>query len=158
MIPYTLEDIYDDWTITDSDVEARLNTSLNPRSSDMLFDKMAALGVGASHRLLDIGCRNARYSCQLAQRFGCHVLGIDPVKAHIRDAQHVIAETGLTDRVVAVDGVIEAVQSENLHEHYVLGVQWHPERTHERDDFSLRLFQDFVQAVSEHKRESAKSI
>ena len=51
----------------------------------------------------------------------------------------------------AEDGVIEAVQNENLSEHFVLGVQWHPERTHELDEFSLRLFKDFVHAVIEHK-------
>ncbi len=58
---------------------------------------------------------------------------------------------GLRPIAWADDGVIEAVQSENLSEHYVLGVQWHPERTHELDDFSLELFKNFVQAVIERK-------
>lgn len=59
---------------------------------------------------------------------------------------------GLRPIAWAEDGVIEAVQSANLAEHYVLGVQWHPERTHEVEEFSLLLFKDFVQAVIAHKR------
>lgn len=65
---------------------------------------------------------------------------------------------GLRPIAWAEDGVIEAVQNENLAEHYVFGVQWHPERTHELDEFSLGLFKNFVQAVIEHKRELTKSI
>lgn len=58
---------------------------------------------------------------------------------------------GLRPIAWAEDGVIEAVQNENLAEHYVLGVQWHPERTHEVDAFSLSLFEAFTQAVQMHK-------
>jgi putative glutamine amidotransferase len=70
-----------------------------------------------------------------------------------------VREPGKGLRVIAwaEDGVIEAVQSENLSEHYVLGVQWHPERTHEVDDFSLQLFRDFVQAVMAHKRAKSEA-
>lgn len=60
------------------------------------------------------------------------------------------AGRGLRPIAWAEDGVIEAVQGENLFEHYVLGVQWHPERTHDLDEFSLQLFKDFVQAVIAH--------
>jgi len=65
-----------------------------------------------------------------------------------------VREPGKGLRVIAwaEDGIIEAVQNENLSEHYMLGVQWHPERTHEVDEFSLQLFKDFVQAVIAHTR------
>jgi len=49
-------------------------------------------------------------------------------------------------RVVArcpEDGVIEAIEG-TVPGHYVLAVQWHPERTFEQDQFSSRLFQKFV--------------
>lgn len=59
---------------------------------------------------------------------------------------------GLLPIAWAEDGIIEAVQSENPGKHYVLGVQWHPERTHAQDAFSLQLFKDFVRAVMARKR------
>lgn len=44
------------------------------------------------------------------------------------------------------DGTIEALEG-TLPEHYVLAVQWHPERTFESDQPSLQLFKSFVSAA-----------
>lgn len=44
------------------------------------------------------------------------------------------------------DGVIEAVEI-NSPEHFVLGVQWHPERTFEPRRLSAAIFRAFVQAA-----------
>jgi putative glutamine amidotransferase len=44
------------------------------------------------------------------------------------------------------DGVIEAVELESL-EQFVLGVQWHPERTYATSAFSRAIFAAFVQAA-----------
>jgi putative glutamine amidotransferase len=46
----------------------------------------------------------------------------------------------------AEDGVIEAIEG-TLPGHYVLAVQWHPERSFEGDEPSARLFQAFVEAA-----------
>lgn len=119
MTSYTLQDIYGDQAISDEEFEARLNRSLNPRHSDMLYDKLAVLGVGSEHAILDIGCRDAQHSCRLAQRFGCHVLAMDPLDDHIRRAQHIIAAAGLTERVVAVKGSIEALPADNASIDYI---------------------------------------
>jgi putative glutamine amidotransferase len=59
--------------------------------------------------------------------------------------------TGDNLRVTAecpVDGLIEAVELDSP-DHYVVGVQWHPERTYTSSGFSRDLFSSFVQAVSE---------
>ncbi len=54
------------------------------------------------------------------------------------------------------DGVKEAVESTEA-EHFVLGVQWHPERTYANDAGSRALFEAFVRAAAEwHKRLSRK--
>jgi putative glutamine amidotransferase len=46
----------------------------------------------------------------------------------------------------AEDGIIEAIEG-TVPGHYVLAVQWHPERTFERDPSSRRLFQAFVDSA-----------
>jgi putative glutamine amidotransferase len=52
-------------------------------------------------------------------------------------------------RVSAVspgDGVIEAVELDAA-DHFVVGVQWHPERTYAQSGFSRAIFSAFVQAA-----------
>lgn len=53
-------------------------------------------------------------------------------------------------RVAAVspaDGVIEAVELDSA-EHFVVGVQWHPERTFTESSFSRAIFSGFVRAAA----------
>ena len=45
------------------------------------------------------------------------------------------------------DGVIEAVELAS-HAHWVVGVQWHPERTYDASAFSRNIFAAFVQAAT----------
>jgi putative glutamine amidotransferase len=58
-------------------------------------------------------------------------------------------------RVSAVspdDGVIEAVElntaEDGAADHFVVGVQWHPERTYAQSGFSRAIFEAFVQAAA----------
>ncbi len=56
-------------------------------------------------------------------------------------------------RVTAIcptDGVIEAVELDSP-DHYVLGVQWHPERTYLTSALSREIFASFIHAVSAWK-------
>ncbi|HTJ29119.1 MAG TPA: gamma-glutamyl-gamma-aminobutyrate hydrolase family protein [Acidobacteriaceae bacterium] len=46
------------------------------------------------------------------------------------------------------DGVIEAVELANPH-HFVLGIQWHPERTYDLSAFSRNIFAAFVHAAEQ---------
>lgn len=110
---YSLEAIYGESELSDEEIEARLTRSLHPRPSTMLYDKFAALGVGSSHFILDIGCRDTRHTCKLVKRLGCRALGIDPVADHIRRAQQVIHSEGLEGQVQAIDGRIEDIPVAN---------------------------------------------
>jgi len=47
------------------------------------------------------------------------------------------------------DGVIEAAEGRTGA--YVMGLQWHPERTLETDAFSRRIFESFLEAVKAWK-------
>ena len=61
-------------------------------------------------------------------------------------------------RVTAVcpeDGVIEGVELDSP-DHFVLGVQWHPERTLTSSAFSRAIFSAFVQAVSQWQPKPAE--
>jgi putative glutamine amidotransferase len=66
-----------------------------------------------------------------------------------------VATPGDALRVVAhspQDGIIEAVEG-TAEGHWVLGVQWHPERTFEKDEVSRRIFEKLiVEASAWHQR------
>lgn len=72
-----------------------------------------------------------------------------------------IARVGDNLRVTAVsprDQVIEAVELDSP-DHFVLGVQWHPERTYTLSPFSRAIFAEFVRAVEAwHPRSIATSV
>ncbi len=68
-----------------------------------------------------------------------------------------VAGRGL--RVTAVspaDGVIEAVEIDDP-DHFVVGVQWHPERTYAQSPFSRAIFADFLRAAGSYAHSSAGS-
>jgi putative glutamine amidotransferase len=52
----------------------------------------------------------------------------------------------LVTAVSPVDGVIEGVELDSA-DHFVLGVQWHPERTYVQSAVSRAIFAEFVQAA-----------
>jgi len=62
------------------------------------------------------------------------------------------AGDGLEIVARADDGVVEAIES-TARDHFVLGLQWHPERGWENDEFSKAIFRSFVQAAWQRHRE-----
>lgn len=88
------------------------------------------------------------------------ILGAKHVRvnsSHHQSAEH--AGDGL--RAVAKcpeDGIIEALEGTSQ-DHFVLAVQWHPERTFEADEPSKAIFREFVKAAREWKpREVSESV
>lgn len=89
-----------------------------------------------------------------------HLLGSGPIR--VNSSHHQSADLpGDGLRVVAQcpeDGVIEALESTSP-DHFVLAVQWHPERTYEVDEPSKAIFREFVQAARSWKpREVSESV
>lgn len=89
---------------------------------------------------------------------GSHLSGMlgagSSLETQVNSSHHqAIQEAGDRLRVVAVspaDGVIEAVELD-APDHFVLGVQWHPERTYEQSAVSRAIFAAFVHRVKEWK-------
>jgi len=76
--------------------------------------------------------------------------GDESLAVHVNSSHHQSADV-VGDGLRAVahcaeDGVIEAIEG-TVPGHYVLAVQWHPERTFERDPFSGNLFRAFVDSA-----------
>lgn len=105
----SIEEIYRDSELDDATIDTILAASLQPRPATMLYEKLGALGVNVQSMLLDIGCRDAKHTCELVQRFGSTALGIDPVDDHLQRAHQRISERQLTDRLKVMKGRIEAI-------------------------------------------------
>jgi putative glutamine amidotransferase len=52
------------------------------------------------------------------------------------------------------DGIIEALEG-NSPDHFVLAVQWHPERSVDQDEPSRAIFRSFVEAAEDAHRKIA---
>ena len=79
----------------------------------------------------------------------------EPIVARTNSAHDQTIErlgTGLKVIASSSDGVIEAVESEDMDRHFVLGVQWHPERLAAGDEFSYLPFQALTAAAARWKR------
>ena len=76
--------------------------------------------------------------------------GNAPAEVQVNSSHHQAIRTpGDNLRVTAIspaDGVIEAVELDAPN-HFVLGVQWHPERTYTQSGFSRLIFSAFVEAA-----------
>lgn len=83
-------------------------------------------------------------------------------KVRVNSSHHQSADRpGDGLRVVAQcpeDGIIEALEG-TAPDHFVLAVQWHPERTYEKDEPSKAIFREFLKAARSWKpREVSESI
>jgi len=55
--------------------------------------------------------------------------------------------TGLHVAARATDGMIEAIESENMATHWIAGVQWHPEMLVEKHPENKIIFEKFIEAA-----------
>ena len=81
--------------------------------------------------------------------------------AQVNSSHHqAIRTAGNNLRVAAVspvDGVIEAVELD-APDHFVVGVQWHPERTCEQSEFSRAIFSAFIRAAEEWQNKEKSAV
>jgi SAM-dependent methyltransferase len=134
--PVSVEAMYGDWGLgsttaegagEDDDYEAAveiLARSLDPRPSTSLFDTIESVGIGNGHTVLDIGGRDGRHALDMAERFGCRAVAVDPVEANIERGRSLVADhefghlvelrTGFIEQIPAEDGECDLVLSRDM--------------------------------------------
>lgn len=89
---FSLEEFYDDYPRIEEEFQAALDTSLNPRGPELLYDLVSDLRLPQGASVLDLGCGEGKHALQLASRFGFSVHGVDPVARHIELADRALVE------------------------------------------------------------------
>ncbi|MEX2426610.1 MAG: class I SAM-dependent methyltransferase [Thermomicrobiaceae bacterium] len=106
----SIEQLYAEYWGRNAGTAAELiSTSLHPRDMDSLYDLFAQTGSAQGHLVLDIGCRDASHAIELARRFDCQVIGIDPVPHNIEIARELITNWDMDELVSAQPGQIESL-------------------------------------------------
>src|SRR5437867_3921288 len=110
----SIYELYGDlWGKSPPGLSEDVGRNLNPRSADSLYDAFAECGVRRGDVVLDVGSRDAGHAIELAKRFGCRCVAVDPVSLHREQMSRAIAEAGLGDQVMAVQAAIEALPFAN---------------------------------------------
>ncbi len=82
-------------------------------------------------------------------------LYLDRAGVRVNSSHHQAVDVVGDDLLVAAtaedDGVVEALEGSSPEQHFVLGVQWHPERIYEEDEPSRALFIEFLAAAHRWK-------
>jgi len=125
--PLTVEQMYGDWGIEWEDAVAMTDVSLNPKPWTSIYDTFSTLGVEEGDYVLDIGGRDAAQALDLAERFGCRVLSVDPVQANIdlgtegiaghQDGHLVENKLGTINDIPAPNDAFEAIFSRDMMGH-----------------------------------------
>ena len=111
--PITVEQMYGDWEVEWEDAVAIADRSLDPRPRTSMYATLGALGIGRDDYVLDIGARDAAQSLDLAERFGCRVLAVDPVQANLDFAVEDIAAHEHGNLVEAKLGTINEIPADD---------------------------------------------
>jgi SAM-dependent methyltransferase len=89
--PLWLEQSYDAYPRIEAEFQAALETSLEPRGPELLYDLVSDLRFPTGAIAVDVGCGEGRHTVKLAERFGFTVTGFDPVQRHIELANEELA-------------------------------------------------------------------
>jgi len=95
--PSWLEWSYDVYPRIEEEFRAALETSLDPRGPDVLYELVEEMGLPARSVAVDVGCAEGKHAFNLAERFDFIVTGIDPVARHIELARAEAGERASAD-------------------------------------------------------------
>ena len=74
---------------------------------DVLYEHANQLGIGHDSVVLDVGCGKGRQACELAKRFSCRVIAIDPLEHCLRIARERAGLEGVAPSVDFRGGDLE---------------------------------------------------
>ena len=110
--PQNLERMSTIYGPTTWDVYERLDTSLEPRSPELLYD-IAAEHITDGDVILDAGCRDGSQLIELARLHPSITgIGVEPVTIHVERARAAVREAGLENRITIHEGVVHDVPLE----------------------------------------------
>jgi putative glutamine amidotransferase len=116
------------------------------RNGSLVQDLKTAVDHSPGRTVLDAHPVQVAPGSRLSRLLSPADAGRPQVNSSHHQAVKVVGDNLLVSAVSPVDGVIEAVELDSP-THFVLGVQWHPERTYTHSAFSRAIFAAFVQAA-----------
>jgi sarcosine/dimethylglycine N-methyltransferase len=108
----SVQELYELWA-GESELDARLKQSLDPRGTGWLFELFASLQPRRGELLLDVGARDASHAIRLVREHGLRGVAVDPLPLHIERARGEIAAAGLEDELQVVEAGIEQLPLED---------------------------------------------
>jgi 2-polyprenyl-3-methyl-5-hydroxy-6-metoxy-1,4-benzoquinol methylase len=112
----SVEQVYAEAFAESEAFDQALDQSMQPRGFGLLLDLFAELCLEPGATAVDVGCRMAHFSIELARRFGLNVHGIDPLTHHIDGARAALAELTAAEPDVAARVQVDIGKAEQLSE------------------------------------------
>jgi ubiquinone/menaquinone biosynthesis C-methylase UbiE len=110
----SIEQLYAEyWGHSAATASELIATSLHPRHMDSLYELFEQTGCTEGHLVLDIGCRDAKHAIELARRYRCQVVGIDPVPHNLEIANELITNWNMGGLVSVQAGRIESLDHDD---------------------------------------------
>jgi SAM-dependent methyltransferase len=104
----SVQELYELWA-GESELDAELARSLEPRGTDWLFDLFSSLGPEPGQLLVDVGARDARHAIRLVREHGLRAVALDPLPQHVELARAAVSEAGLVDELEVAEAAIESL-------------------------------------------------
>lgn len=80
-----------------------------PRSPARLFEMAEDIGLDGRSSILDAGCGQGDHACELALRFGAHVVAMDPVESNLESVRQRVRQKNLEAQVQVQQGFLERI-------------------------------------------------
>ena len=74
---------------------------------EVLYEHASQAGIGRDSVVLDVGCGKGRQACELAKKFSCSVIAIDPLEHCLRIARQRASREGVSSSVDFRHGDLE---------------------------------------------------
>jgi SAM-dependent methyltransferase len=95
----SVRELYELWA-GESELDAELGRSLEPRGRDWLFELFGSLGPRPGQLVVDVGARDASHTIRLVREHGLRAVALDPMPFHVARARQAVEDARLDIEVV----------------------------------------------------------